>query len=259
MLIKRPAFGRMNRGFTLVELLVVLFIMTLLTALATPLFSQMVKTSRVEKAVSAIFATLWEARSQAQNHMKPVGVFFGEDPVKLNPAPIAGVVPPKNQLQIWTCKYGGVNAQSTHGPYVDGTSKPSPDWYPYRFLEAPLLGQALSLPDGVRVSAGHYAKSGAKYYWSCPNYKKDSIGEIKRHQIVFGRFGGLVYYGSIWTYGYVLVWDEASGEHTVIQAGEQKCATRPRVVCRALTHINKVLLTDYRDLSAMIDAIPGDR
>ena len=252
-------------GFTLVELLVVLFIMVLLTVVAAPLFSQMLKSSRVEKTVNALYAAFWSARSQAQNYQNNVvGVFFGENPTNMNPQPVSGVVPPQGQIQVWTCaiQWGDSwgNGHSPAGGY-------GLDWHPYKNLVRPLLVQPITYPDNVRISAGHFfdwefdASGKRMFRWFYPAYQKSAIGEVKRHHTAFCPDGTIPGWGGTWgyqhSYQWVLVWDETSGEHVVIQAGEggRSSSTRPRIVCRALTHVGVTNVTNYTKLSAAVDGI----
>jgi type IV fimbrial biogenesis protein FimT len=56
---------RIRRGFTLIELVVVIAIVAILSAVAAPSFRNLIAAQRVRSAASAITESLWLARSEA--------------------------------------------------------------------------------------------------------------------------------------------------------------------------------------------------
>src|SRR5207248_7977359 len=127
-------------GFTMVELLLVLFIITLMLGVAVPAFAKLSKTTRVEQAARIVLTALYRARSEAQRYRQAVAVYYGDDQTQLNPQPVAGVLPPKERVEIWTARtsgYGWAGEGILGGfsqPYApDITSYFPPQSYPYRF------------------------------------------------------------------------------------------------------------------------------
>ena len=88
-------------AFTIIELLLVLFVITLMMLVAVPNFSKFVKTSKVQQAAMIVDTALFQARSQAQNNRIAVSVFFGADvsPLGLQMSPT--VMPPPGSIEIW--------------------------------------------------------------------------------------------------------------------------------------------------------------
>src|SRR5690242_2212198 len=91
-----------TRGFTMVELIIVLVVMALLTSLAVPSLAQFTKTTKVDQAVHSISTALYHARNEAQRYRRLVAVFVGDDVSKLNPQPQPGILPPKGRVELWT-------------------------------------------------------------------------------------------------------------------------------------------------------------
>src|SRR5690348_10993937 len=69
-----------RRGFSMVELILVIVILMILAAVAAPSLSRMMKGSRVQQAAKTVVAALYEARAQAQRYRTVVAVFYGDDP-----------------------------------------------------------------------------------------------------------------------------------------------------------------------------------
>ena len=61
----QPFHTESRRGFTLIELMVVIAIVAMLSAVAGPSFRNLVAAQRVKSAASAITESLWLARSEA--------------------------------------------------------------------------------------------------------------------------------------------------------------------------------------------------
>jgi type II secretory pathway pseudopilin PulG len=148
--------ARLERAFTMVELLVVLFIMMLLTVVASTSLSRLMKTSRVEQAAQIVMTALWQTSGEAQRQKVHVSLFYGDDPSKISPQPVffhcANVgkmngnnfswaptttpasLPPPGQMEMWVVLDGGEALGSGRGPYAPGI--PMDDynygWYPFR-------------------------------------------------------------------------------------------------------------------------------
>lgn len=76
--MRAPALRRSARGFTAIELMVVVAIVAILTAIAAPYMGQMVRTQRLRTTSFDVFASLTLARSEAIKRnvsvtMTPVG------------------------------------------------------------------------------------------------------------------------------------------------------------------------------------------
>jgi type IV fimbrial biogenesis protein FimT len=68
-----------NRGFTLVEFMIVITIVAIGVALAVPSFSDMIERKALGGAAEAAYEQLQRARSQAVKRSKPIVVDFYED------------------------------------------------------------------------------------------------------------------------------------------------------------------------------------
>lgn len=254
------------RGFSLIELLVVLFIMSLMTAVAVPLFSKFTETSRVQQAAVAVDSALFQARSQAQNLRTHVAVFYGDDlnamgitPTTPNPLPTRG------NVEVW-------GVLGTSGQTFAGYNQTSPwnlpggpsDWFPFLYQTKLLLRSPITVPLNIRVISGYfqrYAIGGGKYAcdFSFPTYRRDGQGEIKRHQTVYSQIGGTVRNDNRYAYNYVLIFDEGSGDHVVMEVGRSQTATRPRLLPYRLTQIGGTPITDPRNIKKMIENYPGNQ
>lgn len=74
-----------NRGFTLVELLVILTISAILVAMAVPMFTAMIRNNTVSSAVNSLVASMDLARSEAIRRNGPVVVCRSTDATTANP------------------------------------------------------------------------------------------------------------------------------------------------------------------------------
>lgn len=266
-------------GFTLVELLLVATIIALLGCLGAPLFSRFFKNSKVQQGAQTVFTAVWQSRFEAQSQLGQydAGIFLGDEDSKMQPAPVADVLPSRGQAVVQLVHTNRELIGWTAGPYCPESPSNVPAWYPYCYPLRNLTPVPLTLPDDIRVICGEYVSgtSGGKPYrtFYCPQYQKSAKGLIKRHSIVFSRNGML----SDSSYGYMLIFEPSSGAHLILEVGTRgAAATRPRIVIdpsthqpAALTHIGlrgKYLptdgdvkeLKDYHEIEAVIDSDPGD-
>ena len=74
-LLPQQAPGRI-RGFTIVELMVVVSIVAILASVAAPSFMQMIATQRIRSVASALKESLWVARAEATKRNASVSFTF---------------------------------------------------------------------------------------------------------------------------------------------------------------------------------------
>jgi type II secretory pathway pseudopilin PulG len=278
--------GRMNQGnraqaqaggFTLIELVVVMFVIILMTVAVAPSLSRLLKNSRVQEAAQTVTAALYRARGEAMRYRSCVALLYGDDPSKI-PAgrwapPVSTTLPPNNKMEIWTMKTdlaGNVNTlyrESGNGWAEDGltatmTSPHNPigppqawvNWFPF-FSKIRLLSNDLTFPQGTRIIAGNFTSS-TRHFHAKPDgnsFKPDSVGEIKRHESVYSSNGSVPTHTDLYVFRYVMIFDEASNEHVVIEVGEWKSVSRPRIVCRNLLIVNSIPLTSTTLIDSTID------
>ncbi len=228
----------------------------------------MTKTSRVQQASQQVLTMLWHARSEAERYRDPVVVFFGDDPALLPVQPIAGVMPAKGRMEIWSCKRG-INATEDDRlwdeapPYwVENPTSQCPNWYPHRTKMNDLTPVAGTLPDGVRIMCGTFLNG--YVYWlpptnfdhefRCLGYRQDPIGELKRHQIAYGRNGALAYQ----SYDLIIVYEEVSGDYQLIQVATGGMATRPKLIPDRLKTVGGKPLTNQKDLPKLLSQLAPD-
>ena len=264
-----PRLRRRFPAFTLIELVLVMFIMVLLTVMVVPSFSKLVKTSRVQQASQQVLAMLWQARSEAERCRDPVVVFFGDDPAKLPVQPLPGVLPPKGGIEMWSCQRGwspgwedDFLGDEPLPYYVENPGQAVPGWYPFRVKLTNMTPVDGTFPDGVRVLCGMllnghigwippYDFDHAFYLWG---YRQDPVGEIRRHQIAYGRGGGL----APTSYNVVIVYDEISGDYLLILPDTGGNATHPVIIPDRLKTIGGAPLNDARDLPKMLSQLAPD-
>ncbi len=250
------------RGFTLIELLVVLFVMSLLMTVSVPLFSRFADTSKVQQAAQAVDAAMFQARSQAQNLRTHTAVFYGDDLKTLGLQNTPNPVPPPGAIEVW-----GVLGSSSGFAGYNATlpwSNPggSDGWYPFIFTTKMLLKSQITVPSGVRIISGYFQRYASGPGFSCvfsfPNYRRDQVGEIKRHQTVYAQTGGTARNDNNYAYNHVLIFDQASGEHLIVEVGRAQSATRPRILPYQLTHIGGTKITNFKDINNLINSYPGN-
>jgi type II secretory pathway pseudopilin PulG len=248
-------------GFTLIELVLVMFIVMLLSVMAVPSFSMFAKTSKLDQTIKVVLSALKQARVTAINERRVTAVLYGDDFAGINPKPLSGVLPEKGRIEVWTM----LDCGSFGKPYMPdltmATIWVSP-WYPYRFKDVPITPEAMTVPDGVRVVTGSFdtTKSDFNYGgpgWTC--YKKDPIGEILRHESIFDQTGCKPLHAGYGGFECVLVFEVSTGNHAVIQT----CGSwysgyvRPRIISTKIKSIGGVPLANARDLGKRIDSFPG--
>ena len=230
-----------TRGFTLIELILVIFIMVLLTIMTVPILAQFTKTSKVQQAANIVSTVLFRARYEAIRTRQHVGVFFGDTTARLTTKPTAGILPSTGRVEIWTVKTAGDSDGHDANESPLGSLGA---WYPYRDPDRCLTPDAVTLPDGIRVLSGRFFRtmnSPAQmvFGWDAgANYKASPDGEIKRHQVVFARTGAMPgWFDGLNSYYSLLVFDEATGEHQVIWVGEWLMSAKPRILPYQLTGV----------------------
>jgi prepilin-type N-terminal cleavage/methylation domain-containing protein len=251
-----------SRGFTMIELLLVMFIIALLASTGAPLFSRMVQGSRVMQAVAGIETALFLARSEAQDLRLHIAVFYGDDlKNRMNIVPSPNPVPPAGSIEVWTVK--GTSGYGSFGGYGQTSPVTAPDVsYPFKDRVKLINKQPITVPANVRIISGRFRRVWNAGSYDCifdfPNYRKDNISEIKRHNTVFSQRGGLARNDCQYAYNYLLVFDETSGEHAVLEAGRCQSATRPRTLPYRLTHIGSTKLKNFTEIGPLIDGFPSN-
>ncbi len=240
-------------GFTLVELILVIFIMCLLTFMMVPMLSQFVKGTKVQQTVSIVTAVLYKARMEATRTRHMVGVFFGDDVTQCKIKPTPGVIPQKGHIEIWTVLDNHANGDwGADAGGSTGVQEPYNNqgpWYPYRYPDQNLTPEPITFPDGVRILAGQFwHNSGPIAYtfgWS-NQYNPVADGEIKRHTVTYSGHGTMPgWYDGLSTWWSLLVFDEKTGEHQVISVGQWLMTCKPRVLPFQLTGLYGVSGTYY--------------
>ncbi|HYF50884.1 MAG TPA: prepilin-type N-terminal cleavage/methylation domain-containing protein, partial [Planctomycetota bacterium] len=231
------------RGFTLIELILVVVILVILATIAAPSLSRFMKSSRVDQTAKSVVAALYEARALAQRYRTTVAVFYGDDPARHGAnwvPPLSSTLPSKNRMEIWSVKTVGSNA--FHPVYSDRSYYWSEDmftssfstpnnpagptmawqsWFPYYDKNRLLSESPYTIADGVRILSGDFDTQTGDFafggFWAGNN-----VGEIKRHNSVYTRGGQIPTYSNMYCYRWVLVYDTASGDHLVIEVGDWK-------------------------------------
>jgi type II secretory pathway pseudopilin PulG len=255
------------RAFTLVELIVVMGIIILLAGVAAPAFSQFAKGTKVQQAVAAVETALYHARSEAQNLRAHTAVYYGDDLDRLGLASTPNPVPKPGSIEVWavrgTSGYGAFAGYAGTGPVMIPAVTWPDEWYPFRFQTKLITKQPITIPEGIRIFAGNFVRAynGGSYdcIFEFPKYRRDAIGEIKRHHTVFAQRGGLVRNDLRYAWNYILIFDESSGDHAVLEAGRCQSATRPKVLPYRVTHIGGTKLSSYKEIGPLIDKYPGNQ
>jgi prepilin-type N-terminal cleavage/methylation domain-containing protein len=263
-------------GFSLIELIVVLVVILMLSVAVAPSLSRFMKNSRVQSTARTVIAALFHARHEAQRYRTTVALFYGDDPSRHSTAvwspPLSGVLPKYGSMQLCVVKNAPsenfsptfkdksfawaedmINAGNSvpHNPM--GPNMAGQSWFPYYSIVTTLSDQNFSFPEGVRIISGAFSGMTASKNFKFTNYTRSNVGEIKRHNSVYTRNGAVPTYSDMYCYRSVLVYDTASGEHVVIEIGEWKSVSRPRIMNEKLTHVNGVPIADHRDIDKLID------
>jgi prepilin-type N-terminal cleavage/methylation domain-containing protein len=262
-----------HSAFTLIELLIVMAIITILSVMAVPLMSKFMHTTRVQQAAQAVFTALYRARAEAQRYRQPVAVFYGDDRSHYQGIwvpPLSDVLPKPGTIEIWTVKanQGTGTLDDDDGMTMIGASmRPDMpyvanntyrDWYPYHVRQRLLSATPITFPEGVRIVTGYFNQYRE---WYNKDYRRSAVGELKRHNTVFSRQGGTISWNNFdsqaCAYNFVLIFDEVTGDHVVIQAGTWKSTTRPRLLPYTILNVTYGnAVTDYRLLGKLIDTYP---
>lgn len=255
-----------SAGFSIPELLVVMMIVAVLAAVAVPSFSKLVKTSSVDQACQAVMTSIFHARAEAMRARRVVALYIGDDLTALKTQPLAGVLPPRGEVRLYSVKTQPVDRISS-GEMPFSMPSGAAQWYPFVDVDRELEPVGVSLPSNIRVLAycfNRYKDASGNWHneLSLPNgtldpaqaaanpqavvmqfnsfyYKKgDSTGELIRHALVFGKNGGMpCWYDGLHCFWSVLVINTNSGDHAIISAGEYRCSARPLVLPYQLTDI----------------------
>lgn len=255
-----------HRAFTLIEVLFVLFIAVLLTAIGVPQLSKFMKTSRVQSTAKTVLSALTQARLDALRYKSTVGVFFGDDPAPHKAAgiwlsPLKDVLPKYGNIEIWTVdnytvvssgmfdysdrgqnwKEDMFNASCTQpfDPLNPPDFKPANKAIPFYKTTNPLSPEPLTFVDGVRIISGTYVDGAGIRNFKWDQYGVNSLQypagksakcEIKRHNVVYTRNGSSPDNESNYSYRFILVYDVSTGDHVVIQCAEWKSLSRPKIL-----------------------------
>jgi prepilin-type N-terminal cleavage/methylation domain-containing protein len=252
-----------KHGFSFVEILVVASIMAMMTVMAAPKFASTIRGSNLQIATQTVLKALRLARAQAMSYRCTVSVNYGDEPQHFKQPLTPGVLPAPHRISVFTQQSPGGFSKMPVCPGINPPGwSPTPEWYPYIYPQLDLTNTPLEVPDAIRIIAGRYFVTGNKRVFSFPLYDNGPVGEIKRHQNVIYRDGAVsvvTYIGDCYTYPWVLVFDERTGEHAVIEAGDYTGAHRPYVVRNAtLTHIGQKPLTDRTKIGEIIDDFPSN-
>jgi prepilin-type N-terminal cleavage/methylation domain-containing protein len=286
--LHRPAsFMRPPRhaGFTLIELIIVMAIIVMISVVAAPSLSSLLKSSKVQEAANIIMAALYRTRGEAVRTRAPVGLFFGDSaarhPAARWVAPLSTTLPPEGMLEIWSVvndtttntspMYRNSAASWTEDGFSAGMCTPkNPSggsmayvgWFPW-YVKTRIRANPIALPNDIRIIAGNYwqeypvgttVRVFKNYNWANGNFIQDRIGEIKRHHIVFNSNGSIpCHNGDNHTFRHVLIFDQAQNNYIVVEAGEYLSMARPRVVNSSnLWTLNNVTLTATSDFNTIL-------
>lgn len=92
-----------NKGFTLIELIIVLVIMSIIASIAAPKFSTMQENRQVQKTVRDLASVLTIARSNSAIYRKPITVHL-KKMVNLIVRTFTGIVIMKTEIKFYTAE-----------------------------------------------------------------------------------------------------------------------------------------------------------
>jgi prepilin-type N-terminal cleavage/methylation domain-containing protein len=265
------------RAFTMIEMVVVLMIMVLLATMVVPSLSNLFKRSKVQQTAKVVVAAIYKARAEAQRYRSNVGIFFGDDPNRHQgrwAPPLSTTLPARpNYIEIWTVATGNTpydmwlrdngnynwyqdtfNSGQIHPLDPSTNTANGASEFPYFVKGVLLTTQPFTFPEGVRVIAGHYYDDtyGTREF-SWPVYWNDSVGEIKRHNAVMTRNGSVPTYNYDHCYRALLIYDVANGDHLVVEVGEWKATSRPRIIDGSINKLNGTVLTSPSQIDQLIN------
>jgi type IV fimbrial biogenesis protein FimT len=147
----RPAYGARRRGFTLVELLIVMVVAAVVLAIGAPQFSEFRRNNRLSGASNDLLAALQQARTEAIKRQRPVALCGTADPAAAEPAcsdgAVAGWIVFEDADGDCQRAAGEPPVIRREGP-IDGALRTAADGNCVTFAPT---GFAVDLPDGVEA------------------------------------------------------------------------------------------------------------
>ncbi len=243
------------RGFSFVELMVVLFVIALMTTVVAPAFSSLIKGTKLKQATEAVMGAVYRARHEAQIRRTQTAfaggaipttpvIFFGEDTTQpLAVQPSTGILPPYGQIEIWTASYSNTAWGSSANPTHCFDTK----WHC-------LSPQPITFLDPIRILVGSYHDMNPKLHNDIlfsfgDTYTTDgnpSKGEVSRHQLPFFRGRKATVFdlnknANLWDIpNSVLLLDNYTGENEVVIVTDAATSrdVRPYLAPYAITAIS---------------------
>lgn len=258
------------KGFTLIELVLVMTILALLATMATPAFSMFQKSSRLQQTAITALSAMNRARAEAQRYRTLVAVHFGDDIAMLSQKPKPGILPAYGEMEISciNCSNGDGCGWLSFYPYAPEFNMANMwdhrNWYPCTSKKKVLTPVPLKFSSGVRIITCAFRRSNGMNIIAFPYYQKSAVGEIKRHCCAYDKRGAAAGYDYQNNFYYALVLDETTGEHLLIQVGVFQSNGRPRILPWRISHVQlpwasaptALNTSDPLDLIKQIDNYP---